>query len=257
MNDLVINAIQNKTLTTSSLDFNSLRSFAGIDTNNQPELNRGRAIIPSPNLLNQYLYSYGPMVQRQWDVVVSKTLDMLNDNNDEIVHIFDYGCGQGLATLLLLEKAIGLQEEVKHITLVEPSEVAIKRAESIIGCKAPEAELTLINKELDDVEENDLSIDNERMNVHLFSNILDVEGFDQFELFNKILKNGGTHYFIVVSNDRNYYGGSPRLEALYNALLDSEPDNGEQLSITHAELARFVDDRNMKHIYFCVKVEIK
>ena len=70
MNDVVINAIQQKIMTTESLTFTSLRQIAGRDMNAQASLNRGRAIIDCPTLLNQYLYSYGLMVQRQWSHVV-------------------------------------------------------------------------------------------------------------------------------------------------------------------------------------------
>lgn len=84
MNDLVINAIQQNNLTSNNLTFKSLRNLAGIDMNAQSQLNRGRAIIHCPSLLNQYLYSYGPMVQRQWTTIVPEVIEMLNDNNHDI-----------------------------------------------------------------------------------------------------------------------------------------------------------------------------
>ena len=75
--DLVINAIQKKTLNTSNLNFSTLRKFAGIDSNKRDELDRGRLTIHRQDLLNQYLYSYGLMVQRQWLHTLPKTVDML------------------------------------------------------------------------------------------------------------------------------------------------------------------------------------
>ena len=48
MNDVVINAIQQKIMTTESLTFTSLRQIAGRDMNAQASLNRGRAIIDCP-----------------------------------------------------------------------------------------------------------------------------------------------------------------------------------------------------------------
>ena len=137
MNDVVINAIQQKIMTTESLTFTSLRQIAGRDMNAQASLNRGRAIIDCPTLLNQYLYSYGLMVQRQWSHVVPNIVEMLSDNNDQDIHLYDYGCGQGLATLLLIENTSGLQEDISQITLIEPSEIALTRAKSIIECKLP------------------------------------------------------------------------------------------------------------------------
>ena len=254
--DLVINAINNKILNASNLDFQTLRNFAGINSDKHVELDRGRLTIHRQDLLNQYLFSYGPMVERQWADVLPKTVGMLSDNKDEKVHIFDYGCGQGLATLLLLEKITGLEGSIEDVTLIEPSHIALQRASYIIGCKLPETNIHSINKKLDDLEEDELQIDTGKMNLHLFSNILDIEGFDQFGLFNKILKNGGTHYFIAVSNDRNCYGGTARLESLFKTFINLEQYGGETLSVSHMQFERFNDVKNMNHIYFCLKVEI-
>jgi len=254
--DLVINAIQKKTLNTSNLNFRTLRNFAGIDSNKRDELDRGRLTIHRQDLLNQYLYSYGLMVQRQWEHTLPKTVEMLSDNKDENVHIFDYGCGQGLATLLLLENITGLEGIIDDVTLIEPSQIALQRASHIIECALPQTQVHSINKEIDDLETEELSINSEKMNIHLFSNVLDIDSFDQFEVFNKILKEGGTHYVIAVSNDRNCYGGTVRLQSLYKALLSMEQQEGESLSVTHTQFERFTDTKNMNHVYFCLKIEI-
>lgn len=253
--DLVINAIQKKTLNTSNLNFRTLRNFAGIDSNKRDELDRGRLTIHRQDLLNQYLYSYGLMVQRQWEQILPKTVEMLSDNKDENVHIFDYGCGQGLATLLLLENITGLEGIVDDVTLIEPSKIALQRASHIIGCALPQTQVHSINKELDDLETEELSINPEKMNIHLFSNVLDIDSFDQFEVFNKILKDGGTHYVIAISSDRNFKGGSPRIKALYNAIHTYQPDENEEFKLSHAHLGRFTDSHNMNHIYFFIKIE--
>ena len=162
MNDVVINAIQQKIMTLESLTFTSLRQIAGRDMNAQASLNRGRAIIDCPTLLNQYLYSYGLMVQRQWSNVVPNIVEMLSDNNDQDIHLYDYGCGQGLATF----------------------------------------------------------------------------------------------YFIAVSNDRNCYGGTSRLESIFDALMGLEAEENEIFNVTHAQFERFSDEKNMNHVYFCLKIEI-
>ncbi|OFE43968.1 hypothetical protein [Acinetobacter towneri] len=255
-NDLVLHAIQNKTLNASNLNFQTLRDFAGIDSDKRNGLDRGRLTIHRQDLLNQYLYSYGLMVQRQWDYVVPNIIDMLSDNNDEMIHLYDYGCGQGLATLLLLENTLDFQEQVEKLILIEPSQIALARAEGLMACKLPNISIRSFDKKLDDVKKDDLDIDVEKMNVHIFSNILDIEGFDQFELFNQILEKGGKHYIIAVSNDRNCYGGTARLESLYNALLSIKPQEGENLSITHEQFKQFTDAKNMNHVYFCLKIEI-
>lgn len=256
MNDVVIEAIQQRIITADSLTFSTLRKYAGKDMNYQSKLYRGRAIINCPTLLNQYLYSYGLMVQRQWNHVVSNIVEMLSDNIDQDIHLYDYGCGQGLATLLLLENTSGLQEDITQITLIEPSEIALTRAQSLVECKLPHTHVQTVIEKLDAVEETDLNIDTNKMNVHIFSNILDIDGFDQFDLFNKILANGGTHYFIAVSNDRNCYGGTSRLKSIFDALIGLKAEGNETLLVSHAQFERFTDEKNMNHVYFCLKIEI-
>lgn len=252
-NDQVINAIQNKELNTSNLNFKKLRDLAGIDSNKHNELDRGRAIIGCQTLLNQYLYSYGLMVQRQWIHVIPHIIEMLNDQNHEMIHLYDYGCGQGLATLLLLENTIGFQENITKATLLDASDIALARAENIISCKLPNINIQTIEKKLDEVDESDLDIDIENINVHIFSNILDIESFDQFKLFHKILAKGGTHYCIAVSNDRNVSGGTTRLKSLYKTLMSIE---NEHVMISHAKFKYFSDENNMNHVFFCLKIEI-
>lgn len=254
--DLVINAINNKTLTASNLDFKLLRRLAGIDSNRKSELDWGRATILRQDLLNQYLYSYGLMVQRQWEFIIPETLEMLNTNNGGKVHIFDYGCGQGLASLLTLQYITGLLDKTEKITLIEPSKIALDRAKAILECKVPHAEVYVINKELDELKNNEIIIDKDKMNLHLFSNVLDINTFDYLEVFKKSLEYKGTHYFIAVSPDRNFQGGSPRLESLFNTLGKQQAEFAKHLKISHAEMNHFTDTNNMNHIYFYLKIEV-
>lgn len=254
--DIVIDAIRHQTFNANNLNFRSLRNFAGIDHQLHAALDRGRLTIHRQALLNQYLFSYGPMVERQWAYIFPKTLEMLNDHHDADVHLFDYGCGQGLASLLLLEKVIGMDQTINKVTLIEPSQIALQRAAQIMACKLPNATIIPIQKKLDDVSMQELHVDQDKMNVHLFSNVLDIESFDQFEVFRKLLKQGGTHYVMAVSNDRDCYGGAPRLEALYDALHRYAHMNSNLCTITHATLDRFTDQRGMNHLYFFLKLEI-
>ena len=52
------------------------------------------------------------------------------------------------------------------------------------------------------------------------SNVLDIDGFDHFELVRKLGETRGIHYFIAVSHDRDFEGGANRLEELYNAIRE-------------------------------------
>ena len=53
---------------------------------------------------------------------------------------------------------------------------------------------------------------------------MDIEGFDIFKLFNKIIESKGDHTFIAVSHDRSFEGGTPRLENIYRAFTEQKHD---------------------------------
>lgn len=258
MNDLLIDAIHQNKIIQANLNFNILRQCAGIDSGKEvyESLNRGRLTIKNQYQLNQYLYSYGPMVFRQWTAIVPKAWDMLNDNEKQPVHIYDYGCGQGLATMLLLEKAVGISDFVRDVTLFEPSEIALARASAILKCKLPHANIHPFQKFLDNVEVGNVSNSQELMKVHLFSNVLDIPSFDPIALMRKVLKQGGSHYIIAVSNDRECYGGTPRLKSLYDKLLTCQKKSPGKYKISHANMDHFVDVKNKKSVYFFVKIEV-
>ena len=109
----------------------------------------------------------------------------------EEVEIYDWGCGQGTATICLLdylaEKHIA--PNIKEVYLIEPSEAAVKRASEVILCYDSSYKVTPIIHDFDSLTTEDFQINNTRK-IHLFSNILDVEAFDlaQFiHLFQQLL----------------------------------------------------------------------
>lgn len=163
------------------------------------ELKRGTAVIDREELLWQYLWSYGRMHQSK----ILMALDKLPDLTDILKRgysIIDWGCGQGLATVCLLDyissKGIELQPELT--ILIEPSKLAIENALLHIGLYGLD-KVQSITKYLDDVSEDDIETDTP-VTIHLFSNILDVEGFELKRLANLIGSNArGTHYFLCVS----------------------------------------------------------
>lgn len=73
------------------------------------DLNRGVAVIDREELLWQYLWSFGPMHQRKMDMALGKLPKLENLVKDGF-SVVDWGCGQGLATVCLLDfmKARGI-----------------------------------------------------------------------------------------------------------------------------------------------------
>ena len=215
MNDKIVKLIISKNIDTENISFDLIRKIAGKDYDIWHKLGRGRAILNSEEELDQYLYSYGPMIKSQWDNLLSSM--QLPAGN---ISIADYACGQGLASMLLLDKfrVSKYIEKISQITLIEPSAIALTRASRILNCYCPGSRITTINKKIDDLTQADLKLSEIDAKIHLFSNILDIDDFDQLDLFNKIFSNKGIHYILAVSHDRNFDGGSQRLRDVYNAI---------------------------------------
>ena len=92
----------------------------------------GRQVLQTEEQLDAYLAAYGEMHIVKCRAALQnfpcKSTDEFSHHNYEI---FDWGCGQGIATLTLLDflRERGLLGRLNAITLIEPSAVALNRAQ--------------------------------------------------------------------------------------------------------------------------------
>lgn len=162
-------------------------------------LQRGVKVLTEQNQLLAYLNSYGKMHQAK--IMSAITTIKQNDLNN-VIEIYDWGCGQGLASMCLLEyfKNEKYDYSLGKITLIEPSEIAIKRASLHVRKFNENCQIITLNKDLDSL--NDIDFDNDLKNtkIHLFSNILDIDLFSMTKLIS-LIKNKfkGNNIFICVS----------------------------------------------------------
>lgn len=169
------------------------------------KLQRGEAIIDDEKLLFKYLVSFGSKHKSMLYSAYDEIFDKMKNEKFDIV---DWGCGQGTATMLLLDyaKEKNTVLDIKNITLIEPSSLALSRALLHIDTlKQKEYQIKPINSDLDCLNSEDLNNNSNSKTLHLFSNILDLEIFSlDNEFFSKIahtLKNNAL--FICVSPNRN------------------------------------------------------
>ena len=183
------------------------------------DLKRGTDIIDDEIHLNMYLRSFGQMHKAKLDAAFVCLPDVTKIFSTDI-EIFDWGCGQGTATICLLDflnrKRIGYR--ISCVNLIEPSVPASTRAKEVISCFDDSIKIKTINKVFDDLTEDDFSKSNSHK-IHLFSNILDVDAFDlaQFTvLFQSCF--WGTNHFICVGP---YYSNNKRVD---DFIVATEPD---------------------------------
>lgn len=164
------------------------------------ELKRGTAVLDSDDQLCQYIYSFGLMHQAKMRKAFGfNTFSEILCGDYEII---DWGCGQGLATVCFLDelKRLKINKRVKRVTLIEPSLAAINRANIHVSAFLDDnVEVCSVNKYLDEVNSDEIR-SNTPITVHLFSNILDVQGIDLQSLSKKIGADiEGCHYLFCVS----------------------------------------------------------
>lgn len=163
-------------------------------------LGRGVNILTEESQLPMYIKSYG---NAHYAKILS-ALEVIDFQNIiEPIEIVDWGCGQALATVILLEYIQSKGIKVNNIILIDPSEIALKRGALHVSHMNSEVKINTICKKLDSLCISDIG-KNKTVRVNLFSNILDIEEYNQTELIKLIGKiHQGLNYFVCVSPDIN------------------------------------------------------
>jgi hypothetical protein len=182
-----------------NISFQNLRSIALKNISGSLTLgNRGVTPLTSYEELFLYLRNYGNM---HYAKMLSALEELPLNSFEKEIEIIDWGCGQAIASLTLFEflkkKSISL---IPTITLIEPSEITLKRAS--LHCKIFDAKVKIktVCKFLDELQIADISTKTDSVKFHLFSNILDIELFSMSNLLELISSSQkGTNYFICVS----------------------------------------------------------
>ena len=162
-------------------------------------LQRGVKVLTEQNQLLAYLNSYGKMHHAK----MMSAINPINQNDLQgELEIYDWGCGQGLASICFLERLIEqeINYSINKFTLIEPSEIAIKRASLHLRKFTSGTQIITINKDLDSLRNDDIESNEMRTKIHLFSNILDIDLFSMTDLINLLKFNfKGKCIFICVS----------------------------------------------------------
>jgi ATP-dependent DNA helicase RecQ len=172
-----------------------------------PELKRGVALLESEDGLNAYIAAYGEAhILKIREALKRLPYDELNDDFE----VYDWGCGQGLASLGLIEQLTksNFINQLKQINLVEPSSPALKRA--VINISAvikKNVKVESIQKGLPATTQLPFKcIDKLNIHypivIHLFSNILDIGTVDLKRLA-KLITSAGTRHYVVCIGPAN------------------------------------------------------
>ncbi|MCH7306328.1 hypothetical protein MMP74_18435 [Acinetobacter sp. NIPH 1869] len=153
-------------------------------------LKKGTGIIQSPSDILSYMVLYGGFLYQCFDQTTQQIFKehLLLKNNASPIHLVDYACGQGSASLVLIDRLMAEKQPINelHITLIEPSDYSMERAKKLIRAKATHYGIKLTLKcyvcTFDTLDEYFLAHAAHHQIFHLFANILDLYSFGSFDL---------------------------------------------------------------------------
>lgn len=188
------------------------------------ELNSGVAIIETEGHLHKYIQSYGNMHQAKLLQSFQAIPNFFEVIDGKEIEIIDYGCGQGIGSIVFFEflssvhwgenmNHRGWQCSIERVRLIEPSELALKRASLNVKARISEFDVDVlaIQKTIENINLQDLTTDESAIKFHIFSNILDVDDFNIENFAEKINSTQqGINYFVCISPKFWQDGSHPR-----------------------------------------------
>ena len=168
-----------------------------------------------------YLAAYGRLHKGKLHLAFDNM--RLRDLCPDRINIVDWGCGQGLASLVFIDYLAdhGIKCSIDSITLIEPSPLAISFAELYLSQRTKGSETTInkINKSFDALQEEDFQQINSNPTFHIYSNILDVYGINMKQLTSWFKLFKSTDNYIVCASPK-YYSGDTRIRTFFSYLND-------------------------------------
>ena len=169
-----------------------------------PELNHGVDLLQSEDALDCYMGAYGEMHHSKCRGALQNIPYPPKNATTLSVEIIDWGCGQGIGAVSVIDflKERDLTMWLKKVTLIEPSAPALTRAEiNVTRATENRVRVMAINACLpcngDDREITGICFETRHV-IHIFSNILDVEGIDLRKIALCMAVPGHTHYICCI-----------------------------------------------------------
>ncbi|MBG1263140.1 hypothetical protein [Nostoc commune] len=184
------------------------------------DIDHGRKVLNTEAECDKYIALYGGHHFHKLYAAFPSTNFLYTEGKS--IEIIDWGCGQALATCVLIDYLIEkcISPKIQSITLIEPSSIALERGDSFV-CQMLQSAFSnnslikRVNKCIDNLNSSDFVSSPSNIKIHLFSNILDVEAFDLNKLYQLIINCfEGFNRIICTSpysNTKNY-----RIDTFYN-----------------------------------------
>lgn len=177
-------------------------------------LKHGVDLLNTHEKLCKYLCAYGDMHEAKLRNAINHLPQTLFEHEFEIV---DWGCGQGIGSICLLDHLIakGINNKVGKITLIEPSKEALERAKlHVESYSLGGIDIKTFAEYFQNIQKEDIISDVGLPVLHIFSNILDVKEIDLKDLAVKIDQTVVNDNYIISVGPLNFT--NKRIDAFYN-----------------------------------------
>ncbi|MEN5232440.1 hypothetical protein [Sphingobacterium faecium] len=179
---------------------------------------RGVKILDDERELFAYMVAMGKMHQAK----LVSAFDAFDFNSlNGKVNIIDWGCGQGMATMSLLDhlNKKGITADIHDVILVEPSRLALERGGLHTLKFDDTVNLITINNLLDGVTADHLN-GLEGNTIHLFANILDIDAVALKPLIDLIRNNLSGENIFFCTSPYQHSTKTNRLDTFLNGFRD-------------------------------------
>lgn len=174
-----------------AVTFQDIVEAAGRHKDYNAYTDRGKKILETPGECNRYIERFFQMHYFKIIDSISKlfSFDKIHEYSDKGIILYDWACGQGLGSWLFLNQLAErrLKIKVAEIILIEPSAIALKRAEILIRIIDKTVKLTMINKKLDEISEKELVRTEDTLRIHYVSNFIDMLNCESIDHLSKLI----------------------------------------------------------------------
>ncbi|MCB5288280.1 MAG: RecQ family ATP-dependent DNA helicase, partial [Candidatus Cloacimonetes bacterium] len=174
-----------------AVTFQDIVEAAGRHKDYNAYTDRGKKILETPGECNRYIERFFQMHYFKIIDSISKlfSFDKIHEYSGKGIILYDWACGQGLGSWLFLSELVErrLKIKVAEIVLIEPSAIALKRAEILIRIIDKTVKLTMINKKLDEISEKELVRIDDTLRIHYVSNFIDMLNWESIDHLSKLI----------------------------------------------------------------------
>ncbi len=180
-----------------AVTFQDIVKAAGRHKDYNAYTDRGKKILETPGECNRYIERFFQMHYFKIIDSISKlfSYDKIHEYSGKGIILYDWACGQGLGSWLFLNQLAErrLKIKVAEIILIEPSAIALTRAEILIRYIDKNVKLTTINRMLSDISEKELIRTEDTLRIHYVSNFIDMLSWESIDHLSQLIIESQVH----------------------------------------------------------------